>query len=79
MVAVGVENGDQGGAEVEISPSTLRVRPLVMTDPASTGALAEIEAAIVAELEGRIRNTIEAASLRLTNPSGKRLVRRAAQ
>ncbi|MGZ4700769.1 MAG: META domain-containing protein, partial [Ilumatobacteraceae bacterium] len=45
-VAIEVEDCNQGGAEVGISPTTLQVRPMVMTDQACTGAPAEVEAAI---------------------------------
>lgn len=78
-VAVEVEGCNQGGAEVQIGPATLRVEPLIMTDRACTGAPAEVEAAIVAVLEGRMGYAIEAASITLTNQDGKGLTLRAAE
>ena len=76
-VAVEVADCNEGGADVEIGSSTLRVGPLVMTEPACAGAPVEVEAVVVAVLEGRIDYAIEAAPLTLTSPSGKGLVLRA--
>ena len=57
----------------------LRVGPLTMTKRVCDGPPAEVEAAIVAALDGGIAYEIEAASLTLTNPNGNGLTLRAGE
>lgn len=70
---VAVEGCNQGGAEVEITESALRVGSLVMTDIACEGAPAEVETAIASVLQGEVTYQVEAASLTLIHPSGEGL------
>jgi len=75
-VAVDVEGCNEGEADVEVAEDELRFGPLVMTDVACHGAPAEVEAAVVAVLDGTIGYHIEAASLTLEHPDGKGLTLR---
>jgi heat shock protein HslJ len=62
---------------VTIASSTMDIGHLVTTDVACAEPAASLEAAIANVLVGKIAYTIEAASLRLSHPSGKGLTLRA--
>jgi heat shock protein HslJ len=76
-VAVDVAGCNEGGGDVAITATEVRVGSLVMTTRGCERPAAEVEAAIVAVLDGTIGYEIEAASLTLTNPNGRGLTLRA--
>jgi heat shock protein HslJ len=70
---------NQGSAGVTVTTTTIEVDRLVLTDLACTGPGAQLQAAIVAALHGKLSYVIEAANLRLTGADGKGLTLRAQQ
>ena len=76
-VNLSIASCNEGTGDVKITPATIDVGRLVMTDVACSGPPAQLEAAIVRVLDGKIDYVIEAASLRLTGSNGKGLTLRA--
>jgi heat shock protein HslJ len=74
QVAFTVEGCNQGSGEATVTGSTITVGPLQSTLMACPPPAADVEAVILAVLEGEIAYEIEAASLTLTHPSGAGLV-----
>jgi heat shock protein HslJ len=72
-----IESCNEISGSVKISSSTIDIGRLVTTDVACAEPAASLEAAIADVLVGKITYAIEAASLRLTHPSGKGVTLRA--
>jgi heat shock protein HslJ len=76
-VDVAIEGCNNAMADASITSAEILVGPLVSSERACPRAEATAQAAIAAVLDGRIRYSIDAGTLRLTHPSGKELVLRA--
>jgi heat shock protein HslJ len=76
-VDVAIEGCNESTAHTTITGAEIQVDPLVSSDRTCPRAEATAQASIAAVLDGRIRYSIDAATLRLTHPSGRELLLRA--